>query len=104
MATRVVAREEQLKDRIRAEQRLERAETVDAWLDPAASDGAAFDAFRRDALARRAHWDAFADGVPHHPGGRLVSFTFGPERLPAGRDAVVAWLREHPFVRRVEIP
>jgi hypothetical protein len=92
-----------LSDLLRAEVRGGRAATVDAWLDPAASDGAAFDAFRRDALALRAHWDAFAAGVPHHPGGRLVSFTFGPERLPAGRDAVVAWLREHPFVRRVEL-
>jgi hypothetical protein len=71
--------------------------------DPAASDGAAFGAFRRDALALRAHWDAFADGVPHDPGGRLVSFTFGPERLPGGRNTVLAWLRAHPHVRRVAV-
>lgn len=59
-------------------------------------------AFRRDALALRAHWSAFGSGAltPH---GRQCTFTLGESKRGPDLDALRDWLAAQGHVRQVVI-
>ena len=79
------------------------AATVDAWLDPAIEhDPAAVDAFLQAAQNLGPIWGSFGTGVPL-PTGRCISYTFAPDHVPDGLEAVRDWLRSQPIVRLIEV-